>query len=263
MQDEAIRVVHDTVDSNGHCLWRSHQGARIFCSKCNISRLLGEARLFEQFDCLTHTFEEPLPPIAGHIAHHGPIYCISGLSHSIQPFVTKRNEANRLARIEGARNLRIGRQAFYRRLPIFGTGMSESFQVPPIASVTLPVMGVAPAWIFHLHPHHKLWYVGGLVFCEHCGSMVSGDKKSRLQEEACNPAKAGGPQRRIATLKEGSLKATGLKVWPDGSKSSVVKVPKRFYPRKRKAVSDSPHSFSSVSRVRVSDPHPDAPHQDD
>ena len=125
------------------------------------------------------------------------------------------------------------RESYYSRLTLEGT--SDFVVVPELACVQLPVTTVAPPWAFHLHPHHNLWFIGGIVFCDKCGSICSNDRKSRLQEDICEPAKIGGPQRRIQALKGGTIKGTHFKVWPDGSESSTIKVPKRIYPfRKRK-----------------------------
>ncbi len=113
----------------------------------------------------------------------------------------------------------------------------------------------------HLHPIHNLWFIGGIVICDKCGSIASTDRKCKLQDAVCEPAKVGGPTRRIRALKEeGTVKGTYFKVWPDGSKAENIKVPKRIYPFRKgyKRKTPEPSSFQAEGDVSPTPEYPSA-----
>ena len=74
-----------------------------------------------------------------------------------------------------------------------------------------------PVWCSQIAPSHghELFYVGGLVYCRHCGSYSSGS--SAALNKPCTASLNSGSRYRRNSFDKGKLpKSLALAAWPDG-----------------------------------------------
>ncbi len=122
-----------------------------------------------------------------------------------------------------------------RTAPILQPSLARSARVPNLSN-----------WVLKLHPSHKLWAAGGLAFCQECGAVSQGNRKTRLTSMCgSRPGKRttrpkligegkqakkmpGGSEWRTRKLLSGNL--VGMSKWPDGTSKEVIIVPARVFP---------------------------------
>ena len=225
--EEYSCLIHKRICSQGHQLYKHLNGIHIMCGCCldNSSSLL----FFSGRPCKAGRSVLEADP--ADMGPQGPQEAVYDWCSSIKSVTDKINHDNSVVNKQNRANFKAAQQSYAARLS-WHLPNSLSTVVSPSTPQPIRPHSKAPVWANEFSSSHRLYTVGGAVFCERCGSVASLRRKNKLHEE-CEPPEDGlvaGPLARINALLRGSIKGTGLSRWPDGSVSKSILLPNRFVP---------------------------------
>ena len=174
-----------------------------------------------------------------------PSHVAEVLLSNIQPKLHKAQQELGRVKAESLAAIKQAALQYVETLPKKGTTL-RTVPPPPLALARSARAPPSGSWVLKLHASHKLWAAGGLAFCQSCGTVSQGVRRTRLSIVCgSKPGKTttrpkligqgqqarnmpGGSEWRIRKLLSGNL--AGMDEWPDGTSKEVTIVPARVFP---------------------------------